>query len=99
MEWHGIEFTIDAYYEFHHSIDQSIQIDIIERQVVDEEECSLCDHGIPKTQAEWAAVEREAVAALAEQIEEDIAIAEQERQVERMLAQEDMKYDDYRPYY
>lgn len=93
--WHGIRFIVDAYYEFHHSIDQCIQIDITSREVVDEDECLLWAHGIPKTQADWDAVEREATPDIIAQIDEDISIAEQERQVERMLIERDLQRYDY----
>lgn len=97
--WHGIRFTFDAYYEFHHSIDQCMQIDIISKEVVDEQECLLWEHGVPETKAQWSEIENEFICYISVQIEEDIELDRQERQVDRMLIEREMQYDDYRPYY
>ena len=93
--WHGIRFTFDAYYEFHHSTDQYMQIDIISREVIDMAEASCWPHYIPVSKEDWAVVEDEFTAYIIEQLEEDIAIAEQERQVERMLIERDLQRYDY----
>lgn len=90
--WHGIQFTFDAYYEFGDGIDQSIQIDIQSREVVDMDEASCWKHGIPVSQKDWTDVEREFVYEMAQQIEEDIALEEQESRMERLLEAREQRY-------
>jgi len=90
--WHGIRFEIDAYYEFGDGVDQSIQIDIISREVISMDEASCWPHYIPVSKEDWAEVEDQFIAYISKQLEEDIETDRQERRMERLLDARDSRY-------
>lgn len=90
--WHGIRFEIDAYYEFGDGVDQSIQIDIISREVIDMDEASCWPHYIPVSKEDWAEVEDQFIAEISQQLDEDIERDRQESRMERLLDAREQRY-------